>query len=257
MLKINDQLGRPLTFSQVPQSIVSLVPSITELLIDMGLAGSIIGRTKFCIYPEKECNSIHRIGGTKNPHVEEIIRLNPAIVFANKEENLKEHIDLISEHTNCYVSNIQTIEDALKMINDIGYIFDKKTQSEHLVAEINEARKQFQHKNEKVIYLIWNKPFMSIGHDTYISSFLKAIGYENTLPKETLRYPTLSLEEIKQLAPDKLLLSDEPFPFKEKHKEELQLLLPGIKVELINGSYCSWYGSRILTALKHFKTELA
>jgi ABC-type Fe3+-hydroxamate transport system substrate-binding protein len=257
MKKFKDQLGREISFEATPTKIVSLVPSITELLIDLGLEKSIIGRTKFCIYPEEKCKSIPRIGGTKNPRIDEIIKLEPDIVFANKEENLREHIDLLANYTNCYVSNIQTIEHALNMINDVGTICDKKSQSNQLITAINNSRNSFPKNKEKAIYLIWNKPYMSIGHDTYISSFLNEIGYQNILPQDTVRYPTLSLEEIKQLSPDKLLLSDEPFPFKEKHQAELQSLLPNTKVELINGSYCSWYGSRMLEALEYFKLKNA
>lgn len=254
MLKLKDQIGTELIFEKTPQRIISLVPSITELLIELGAADSIIGRTKFCIYPQEKIKSIQKVGGTKNPQIDKIIELKPDLIIANKEENLKEHIALLSQNTNCYVSEIKSVDEALRMINDLGLILNKEQQALDINNKINEARQALKTKNQtrSVLYLIWNNPYMSVGHDTYINSFLNEIGYKNILPENTFRYPTIDLESIKELSPQKLLLSDEPFPFKEKHRQELQTLLPNIEVELINGSYCSWYGSRILAALNYY-----
>jgi len=259
MLKIIDQIGQNLSIVENPKRIISLVPSITELLIDLGLEEFLIGRTKFCIHPKDVCDRIPRLGGTKNPHIEKILALQADIVFANKEENNREHIEAISTASPCYVSDIKNIEDALVLINDIGVLFKIEDKTNLLIANIIEARNQMKSKQtkEKVLYLIWQDPYMSIGSDTYIHAFLHEIGFESVVPKDMLRYPSLSKEQIIALAPEKILLSDEPYPFNVNHIAAFEKLFPACKIEIIDGSLCSWYGSRILKGLQFFATQVA
>lgn len=240
-----DQLGLPFTLNKIPDRIVSLVPSITELLYDLGLGNKVVGRTKFCIYPDDGFPNAKIIGGTKNVHTSIVKGLNPDLVFANKEENVKEQVSEISTFCPCFTTVVTNTSEGLQMIADLGKI----TNSSHIAEELQKIfSASFNPKDHKpsikMVYLIWKDPYMTIGGDTFISNFMNDFGFKNCLAKST-RYPEIGVDEMIQYAPDIIFLSSEPFPFKERHLEEIQQKT-GIKVQLIDGSYCSWYGSRML-----------
>ncbi|MEX0721415.1 MAG: helical backbone metal receptor [Balneolaceae bacterium] len=232
------------------QRIVSLVPSLTELLIDLGLKEQLVGRTRFCIHPEKEVQDIEIIGGTKNPNIEKILSLDPDFILANKEENQKEDIAELSMQVNVRVTDIATINEALIAIFELGNLFDKKEKAEKLIAETTSLIDQKPESQPlRTAYLIWKDPWMTIGNDTYIHDVLETYELENVYGEQK-RYPKISLKELAVKNPDFILLSSEPYPFKEKHKAELRESFPSAKIELVNGQWFSWYGSRMPKAFK-------
>lgn len=246
-----DQLGRTVDLPKVPERIISVVPSITELLFDLGLGDKIVGRTKFCIHPQAALSK-PKIGGTKTLNLKAIRGLQPDLIIANKEENTKDAIDSLSADFPCYVSDIQTVDDALQMIHDMGVICSCHEKAEALIAEIINAKPVIPSKLASAVYLIWKNPYMSVGGDTFISDMMRYAGFQNLLSDE-LRYPELNVADLTKLEPDYVLLSSEPYPFKEKHIEEIKAILPKTKPLLVDGEWYSWYGSKMLKAFSSFR----
>ena len=239
--------------------IVSLVPSLTELLIDLGLETQLVGRTRFCIHPEEIVSGIPIIGGTKNPNIEKILSFKPDIIIANKEENRKEDVEVLQNHADVMITEIDSISDALECITDVGRRFEKETEANLLVSKINNELDQPPDLTQlSTAYYIWKDPWISVGGDTYIHDVMQRFGLQNVLDDLT-RYPELSLEHLQKYNPELILLSSEPFPFKEQHQKEIQELFPNSKVQLIDGEWFSWYGSRMLPAfrgLREWRNEL-
>ncbi len=248
-----DQLNREIELSKNPLRIISVVPSQTELLFDLGLDEEVIGITKFCIHPTEWFRSKTRVGGTKNLNLDRIDELQPTLIIANKEENDQHQIEVLAQKYPVWISDIQTLDDALEMIKKVGLLVNKEARANVLIDSIQANRNQQQIKKTKlsVLYLIWYNPVMVAGTDTFINNMIEEAGFENIVTKT--RYPVLTNEEIKALNPDVVLLSSEPFPFKEKHIQEMQLILPNAKVKLVDGELFSWYGSRILKSFEYFR----
>ncbi len=232
--------------------IISLVPSQTELLWDLGLHEELVGITKFCIHPNEMYTSKTRVGGTKTLDIEKIRLLKPDLIIGNKEENEKEQILALQKEFNVWMSDIYTLNDAYKMILDIGEIVNKKGESEQLVNSIKSSFESIKNYNKTVLYLIWKDPFMAAGKATFIGDMLGQINLMNVLYDSELRYPELTIEQIQQLNPEVVFLSTEPFPFKDKHINELHALLPNAKIKLVDGELFSWYGSRLLKSAEYF-----
>lgn len=253
-LHTTDQLGRTINLPQPPQRIISLVPSITELIYDLGLVEQLVGRTKFCVHPKTELKSITNIGGTKTVHFDRVAALAPDLIIANKEENQQEQVEqLIEAGYPVWVSAMDNFSDSLEMIAALGKVLDKSTEADEIVRRSRELMDTFIAKNtQKVAYLIWRKPYMTIGNDTYIHDMLAHLGYEN-IYKDQTRYPSFTLEELKERAPEAIFLSSEPFPFKEKHIEELQEIFPDIPILLVDGEAFSWYGTRFLKTYEYLQ----
>jgi len=258
-MKVTDQLNRTVSIPKNPKRIISLVPSQTELLVDLGLADRIVGVTKFCIHPKGLKQKKTIIGGTKNFNFEKIKALKPDLIIGNKEENYKEGIEKLEQDFPIWMSDIYTIWDALDMILSIGKITDSEEKANHLWKEINNKRNLLLEQNrvkQKALYLIWKNPYMTAGNNNYINEMMSLNGYSNLCnSKEYTRYPELNEEQIKKLNPEIILLSSEPFPFKEKHIIELSKLVPNATIELVDGELYSWYGSRIIKALDSFNTK--
>jgi ABC-type Fe3+-hydroxamate transport system substrate-binding protein len=252
-MKILDQLGNIVNLSSAgPLRIVSLVPSQTELLHYLGLADEVVGITKFCIHPDQWFVSKNRIGGTKNVRIDAVHALKPNLIIANKEENTLSDIELLAQHYPVWVSNITTVDEAYNMIRSIGTICSKHTEAEELVQCLHKLRGKLVHPTlKKTLYAIWHKPWMFAGQDTFITEMMKLAGYENICA--TTRYPVLTINQIKDHAPDHVLLSSEPFPFADKHIAELQQVLPHTKISLVDAEYFSWYGSRMIQAFQAFE----
>lgn len=231
---------------QTNGAVVSLVPSLTELLFDLIPEERIAGVTRFCIHPNRPDNRFPRVGGTKNVDFERVKALNPSLIIANKEENSEADIKLLADHFPVYLSEIYTVSEAIASIREIGTLVNAEEKAAHLASEIVGAWKHVRNsKSGRVVYLIWNDPRMGVGKSTYIGSVLEWLGYElPQLPDD--RYPEISDELLVQLNPDVLMLSSEPFPFKEQHITQYQSLLPNAKVEIVDGEIYSWYGSRML-----------
>jgi ABC-type Fe3+-hydroxamate transport system substrate-binding protein len=247
-----DQLNRPISLANSPQRIISLVPSQTELLYDLGVEQKLIGRTKFCIHPSEKVKNIQRIGGTKNLNIDLIKSLQPDLIIANKEENTKEQIDELAKHFPVWISDIKNLEEAFDMITKLGELLEVADKSIALVHSIQQkfaALQKFETK--KAIYFIWQNPYISIGADTFIHDMMRCSGSENMLQNKN-RYPEISEAEIKNSEAEYLLLSSEPYPFKEKQKQEFEKLFPTKKIILVDGEMFSWYGSRLVKAADYF-----
>ncbi|MBK7289304.1 MAG: ABC transporter substrate-binding protein [Chitinophagaceae bacterium] len=250
-----DQTRRTTFIDAYPKRIISLVPSQTELLADLGLSGEVVGITKFCVHPDAWFRSKPRVGGTKQLNMESIHALQPDLIIANKEENVKEQIEELEKYYPVWISDINNLTDAYEMIGQIGLITNKETQSKSIVGSIKENFAQLQNpnSNSQTIYLIWQKPYTTVGGHTFIHSMLEIVGIRNIYANAT-RYPEITIEELKNRNPELVILSSEPFPFKQKHIDELQIHLPTTKIILADGEMFSWYGSRLLKAPAYFAT---
>ena len=250
-----DQLGNKVRIPFPPQRIISLVPSQTELLFDLGLDENIIGLTKFCIHPLEKIKSKTRIGGTKKFNLDLIRGLKPDLIIGNKEENYPEGISALQQEFPVWMSDIITLPDAYTMMNELARITDREEVGMKMV---NEIKSRFNSivpltKSNRVAYLIWKDPYMAAAPGTFINEMLQVCGLTNVFSDQT-RYPEISLEDIIAAKPDLLFLSSEPYPFAEKHVEEFQSHLPNSKVVLVDGEFFSWYGSRLLHAPGYFNS---
>lgn len=235
--------------------IVSLVPSITEALFDLGLTeNEVIGRTKFCIHPQEKIKNVSVIGGTKNINIEKIKALQPDLIIANKEENLKEQVEALMEDYKVMVTNIDTIEDNYYLLKNLGKLFGKEEKAKLYNLKIYDVLNQAKLDSPvKAAYLIWKNPYMTIGSDTFIHRILSEIGFQNIF-KDKTRYPQITTEDLTDA--DVIMLSSEPFPFKEKHIEELKAFYPDKKIMIVDGEAFSWYGTHIAKCENYFKELL-
>jgi ABC-type Fe3+-hydroxamate transport system substrate-binding protein len=250
-----DQLGTSVTITYPPKRIISLVPSQTELLYSLGLESEVVGITKFCVHPKHWKSAKTIVGGTKEFRFDVIDALQPDLIIGNKEENYEEGIVQLREKYPVWMSDIVSFEDSLSMIEHVGELTNKieaaKKLKESIVSQFS-ALQTLQ--SEKVLYLIWRKPWMAAAKNTFIDSMLGKMGLQNALT--TSRYPELIDDEIRELNPSLVFLSSEPYPFKQKHVEELQEIFPTAKILLVDGELFSWYGSRMLLAPKYFGSLL-
>jgi ABC-type Fe3+-hydroxamate transport system substrate-binding protein len=247
-----DQMGRMVSIPFPVRRIVSLVPSQTELLVDLGVEDLLVGVTKFCIHPAGMKERVGQIGGTKAVKIDQVIALKPDLVIGNKEENLQSDIETLEQHVPVWMSDIHDLETALDMIHQVGLLLEKEQKSLEVIESIQQnfnRLDQFKKTNEltSVLYLIWRKPYMAAGKGTFIDDCLSRCGWVNCL-SET-RYPEI---DPGALQPDLILLSSEPYPFQEKHIQELRVLFPNARIQLVDGEYFSWYGTRMLGAPDYF-----
>jgi ABC-type Fe3+-hydroxamate transport system substrate-binding protein len=257
--KIFDQLGREVEVPFPPKRIISLVPSQTELLFDLGLDQEIVGITKFCIHPE-DIFKVKKVGGTKNLNLDRIKILNPDLIIANKEENDEQQIKLLMQQYPVWISDIKSLEDAYQMIGIVGEMVNRKETAAALINDIKHEFRKISYLKKKTLvntptagYLIWRNPYITVGNGTFINSMLELAGFTNVFIDRP-RYPEIISKELIERSPQYLLLSSEPFPFKEKHMKELQALLPAAKILLVDGEMFSWYGSRLLKAPAYFSS---
>jgi ABC-type Fe3+-hydroxamate transport system substrate-binding protein len=236
--------------------IISLVPSQTELLHDLGLEEEVIGITKFCVHPTKWYRNKTRIGGTKNVKIPAIHLLKPDLIIANKEESVKEQVEELAKNYDVFVTDVNNLTDAINMINAIGILVGKTKRALHMA---NKIEIKFQKlldltsvkRKIKAAYLIWKDPLMAVGSHTFINDMMQYCGLENIFSFRN-RYPKITLGDLR-IDCDLILLSSEPYPFKEKHLSEMELQIPRVKIILVDGEMFSWYGSRLLKASYYFK----
>ena len=262
MIRCVDQMGNNLQLEGFPKRIISIVPSQTELLSDLGLDEEIIGITKYCVHPKSLLETKNKVGGTKKLNLEKIKELQPDLIIGNKEENEKGQVLELMKHCPVWMSDIKTLEDALKMIDEIGKITDRANKALEIQ---NNIREQFSHfklqklsaisRKSSALYLIWKKPYICAGTDTFINQMLSICGFKNAVLKT--RYPEVSPDEIQKLNPDFIFLSSEPYPFRQKHIEEFKTLCPSAKTVLADGEMFSWHGSRLLYAPLYFERLLS
>ncbi len=250
-----DQLGRTVGLPVYPpQRIVSLVPSQTELLADLGLGDRVVGITKFCVHPSSWRKEKTIIGGTKQLHLDRIRQLQPDLIIANQEENDREQVEALAQEFPVWVSKVVDLPTALEMIAGVGEATGTRALAEDLALRINASfvdLKKFPARS--CAYLIWRKPYMVSGGDTFIQAMLEAAGFQNVFGHQD-RYPEVSLEGLAAADPEWILLSSEPFPFREKHVAELSAVCPNAEIRLVDGEMFSWYGSRLLRSADYFRT---
>ncbi|MBK8626403.1 MAG: ABC transporter substrate-binding protein [Saprospiraceae bacterium] len=245
-----DPLGNSLKFSNTPQRIVCLVPSLTETLVDLGLASLLVGVTKFCIHPADIRATAKIIGGTKNPRIVDILALKPDLIIANKEENRKEDIQVLQHHIMVYVTDIKNIADIIAFIKVISFLLE--VDSKLLVSELEKVHLFKTNVSLPTCYIIWKNPYMTVGQDTFIHFMMEKYGFSN-LFASAVRYPEVTVDSLHQIKPQIIFLSSEPFPFNQSNLDELQLQLPESKIVLVDGEMFSWYGSRIILAHTYLK----
>jgi ABC-type Fe3+-hydroxamate transport system substrate-binding protein len=246
-------LQRSAQLEQIPKRIISLVPSQTELLFHLGLEDETAGITKFCVHPQTWYEEKTRIGGTKAINIEKVKELHPDLVIANEEENIKEQVELLAADYPVWVTDVNNIADALKMIHDIGQLTGKLQIAKELVANIDAEFQKLRSiqagssKKLRTAYLIWKDPYMTVGGDTFIHSMMEAAGFENVFGSSK-RYPEITIPQLEAAKCDIVFLSSEPYPFAQKHIDALREDIPGPEFILADGEMFSWYGSRMLLA---------
>lgn len=250
---------------EFPKRIISLVPSMTEVLYDLGLDEEVIGITKFCTRPPEWFRSKTRIGGTKGIHADIIRELKPDLIIANKEENVKEQVEALMDLAPVYVSDISDLSDALDMIRQVGQLTGRQTKAAALIATIGKGFEQLANTLAEThqagqplapipcAYFIWRDPWMVAGGDTFINDMLERAGFINVFG-ERLRYPTVDRETLVASGCGQVFLSSEPYPFREKHMAGIREILPQANISLVDGEMFSWYGSRLQYAPTYFQS---
>ena len=252
-LAVTDQMGRQVAVPFSPQRIVSLVPSQTELLFDLGLDKKVVGITKFCIHPVEARTKATVIGGTKNFNFERIAALKPDLIIGNKEENYQAGIEQLAANYPVWLSDISNLPEALDMIRRVGFISGAKEKAEAMATEIDASFAALATDKNAIsaAYFIWRKPYMAAAKGTFIDDMLLRAGFSNVFAGQA-RYPEIIAEQLAAAAPQRILLSSEPYPFNEKHLAEFQAICPAAKIEIVDGELFSWYGSRLRKSAAYF-----
>ncbi len=252
MKEIIDHLGRKVQVAFPPKRIISICPAITETLFYIGLNEEIVGRTKYCIYPKQQVEHVTVVGGTKQVDFEVIQSLQPDLIIAEKEENTKEIIELLEAHFPVFVFQIESITEAYRMIKDAGILTGREEESTRLLGEVSETFQHLPKKRGKAAYMIWRKPYMVVGATTYINDVLQTLGFDNPFTAYEGRYPAVDIEALQREQLDTLFLSTEPFPFAQKHIDELATYLPNTTIQIIDGEMF-WYGAKMKEAAQYFR----
>ncbi|WP_428331382.1 helical backbone metal receptor [Mucilaginibacter sp.] len=249
-----DQLGRMIILPSIPKRIISVVPSQTELLFYLGLNEEVVGITKFCIHPKDKFKLSTKVGGTKQLDIAGIIALQPDLIIANKEENERGQLEELMKLFPVWISDIYNLDGAADMINRVGALVGKPIEA----LELSNAIKQLfaslfiKPSGLKAAYFIWRKPYMVAAKNTFIDDMLQKCGLINAF--DLPRYPEIDAAMLIEARPDIILLSSEPYPFKQKHIEELRAIMPSAIIKLVDGEIFSWYGSRLLMVHGYFKS---
>lgn len=247
-------MGRTVHLVSPPQRIISLVPSQTELLHDLGLGERVVGITKFCIHPASWFKSKHRIGGTKKVDFAKLRALKPDLIIGNKEENERKDIELLEQEFPVWMSDVRDLAGALDMIERVGTLVGEPDRAVDLSRRVAQGFSSIRPLEAplSVAYFIWREPFMVAGQGTFIHDMLRRCGLANVFDEDDARYPEITARELAEADPDIILLSSEPYPFKEQHMAELNMICPGTPVRIVDGELFSWYGSRLLHSPGYF-----
>ena len=257
-LNVTDQLGQRVAVPFPPRRIVSLVPSQTELLFDLGLSEQVVGVTKFCIHSAGARSKATIIGGTKNFDFDKIAALQPDLIIGNKEENYQAGIEELAAKYPVWLSDIGNLPEALEMIRRVGFIAGAKKKADALAAEIAASFAVLEttaaaEAPVSVAYFIWRKPYMVAATGTFIDDMLRRTGFSNAFADRS-RYPEVTAEALAAAAPQRILLSSEPYPFGDKHVAEFRQICPAAKIEIVDGELFSWYGSRLRKSAAYFSS---
>lgn len=253
-----DAIGQPHVLAATSPRIVSLVPSVTELLCELGLAGALVGRTGYCIHPAAQVKAIAKVGGTKTVNLKKIRSLAPTHVIVNIDENEKPTVDALAEFVpHIVVTHPLAPQDNLALYRLLGGLFGASERAEILCAEFLAAEARLHRlpqRQKAVLYCIWQDPWMTVSQDTYIARMLAQIGWQQVaMPDASNRYPQFSWTPDLMAQIDLVLLSSEPYQFTEAHADVLERQL-GKPVLLVDGEMLSWYGSRAIAGLAYLET---
>lgn len=249
-MKFVDQLDNELILSAYPKRIISLVPSLTELLFELGLDKEVVGVTDYCIFPTDNVSDRPKIGGPKQFNFPLIDFLKPDLLIGNREENYQSGITRLQEKYPVWMSDIVTLEDMLKMIREIGAITGCSIKADEISEKISHSISTLPHfKPLRAAYLIWNDPLMVAAGDTFINEMMRKCGFENIFACLS-RYPVIDPGELARA--EIILLSTEPYPFSEKDIDHFQHKHPGSMVKIVDAAKFSWYGSHILHSADYF-----
>lgn len=255
MKKIIDHLGRELSYSFPPKRIVSFCPAITETMYHLHLENEVVGRTRFCVHPQPQVNEAINVGGTKDLKMDRIHDLQPDLIIAEKEENTKEMVAELEEHYPVFVFEIQTYDDALRMIRDVGQITDRTSEASNMVSQISTQFMELPRMNNvRIAYVIWQNPYMVVGKNTYIQSLLHKMGFTNPFTHFEGRYPAITEDDLRKAELDYLFLATEPFPFRDQHIQKFSNLLPDTIPMIVDGEMF-WYGAKMIEAATYFKKK--
>jgi ABC-type Fe3+-hydroxamate transport system substrate-binding protein len=252
---VTDQLGREVQFLYPPLRIISLVPSQTELLFDLGLQNRVVGVTKFCMYPPAARHTASVVGGTKNFDYANIKAARPDLIIGNKEENYQEGITQLERHFPVWLSDIAALPAALDMIRRVGDLTGQLHLAEPLAAEIKHSFDKLRLAATTLpsaAYFIWRKPYMVAASGTFIDDMLRRAGFRNAFAGLG-RYPAVTPAQLATAAPERIFLSSEPYPFGDKHVAEFKEICPAASVQLVDGELFSWYGSRLRLSAAYFR----
>lgn len=260
MITFTDALGRSVEAPSPPARIVSLVPSVTETLFSFGVGHSVVGVTRFCAEPADGVSRLPKVGGTKDVDVGAVLGLAPDLVLANAEENRREDIEgLIEAGATVMVTFPRTVADALEELQVLAEIVGA---GETAAAILDDASREVAGDSTPpseavpVFCPIWRRPWMTIGPHTYIHDMIRLCGGRNIFADANPRYPQVSLAEVRARAPEVVLLPDEPYPFEDKHAEEVIEALGPVRIHLVDGKDLCWYGPRIGPAVRAFRRLL-
>ncbi len=254
--ELRDALGTLHAPAAGEPRIVSLVPSLTELLCDLGLADKLVGRSGFCIHPRDIVKAIPKMGGTKDADIEKIRAAAPTHLVVNVDENRREQVDALARFVpHVVVTHPNTPEDNLELFRLFGGIFRREAQADALAADFRAAREELRRAaerlpRERVLYLIWKDPWMTVSRETYISAMLAAAGWDTLPGQSEARYPEIDAVSQGLTLIDRVLLSTEPYRFTERHLAEAAARF-GAPARLIDGEMVSWYGSRAAAGLRY------
>jgi iron complex transport system substrate-binding protein len=239
--------------------IVSLCPSLTELVFDLGRGDDLVGLTEYCVHPAEGVAAVEKVGGTKNPDVARVVALGPDLVLMNEEENRREdHEALVAAGVRVHTSMPRTALETAEMVRSIGAALGREPEADAIAADIARRTALVQadaagREPVRFAYLVWRRPWMSVSADTFASSLLAQAGGENVFGERPERYPEVTLEELRAARPDLVLLCTEPYPFQEKHVAEVAEAcgLDPARVRIADGEYLSWHGSRTPDGIDH------
>ena len=268
-----DAIGRVHALARADARIVSLVPSVTELLFALGIGDRLAGRTGFCIHPKGSIKTVPKVGGTKSVDIARIRELAPTHVIVNIDENEKPTIDQLANFIpNVIVTHPLGPLDNLPLYRLLGGIFSRESRAGELCeafqkAYVNAVGACADLPRERVLYLIWKSPWMTVSRDTYVSRTLAAVGWDTVEIKSKERYPKIEFTTELVSRVDRVLLSSEPYAFRERHLDEIRQTLAAanhffvptaleevespVIVSLIDGEMTSWYGSRAIEGMKY------
>jgi ABC-type Fe3+-hydroxamate transport system substrate-binding protein len=233
-----------------PRRVISLVPSLTETLFALGAGDAVIGITDYCTFPPDL--PLPRLGGTKNPRIDDIRALAPDLVYMNAEENLRRHAEAIETFAPVHVSEPKTVDDVETLIAQLGEIHARPDRAAALLATLRNVRASLPPRSFTFACPIWKNPWMWCAGDTYVSNLVAAAGGHNVLGHVT-RYPQFELDEVLAMKPDVLFLPDEPYLFTS---DDAALIRGPRVIGPFPGHLFTWHGTRTIEGLRFLKDNL-